>query len=115
MKTKTELLMNFSSQSLTDELERRKEFEVNDEYIDCHCRQHGHEFSEDSGIIHLMRGDPEFWELLMTSPSPRNYRIEGTRQYSPSGAIDGRLYPIYQDVLPKVNAARIAHGWEPIR
>ncbi|MCC5610973.1 hypothetical protein LC612_30550 [Nostoc sp. CHAB 5834] len=50
------------------------------------------------------------WQVLMSDLTEVPVSINGTRISSPSGAIDGSLYPAYASRLSIVNAARATVG-----
>jgi hypothetical protein len=65
--------------------------------------------------LFLMERNSELWKLLMTTPSEVPLTVNGTRQSTGSGSTDNMLYPCYRELLPEVNAARKALGWDEVR
>lgn len=63
----------------------------------------------------FMEQKPEVWKLLMTTPTDVLISVRGTRQVTGSGATDDMLYPCYRELLPEVNAARKALGWDLLK
>jgi hypothetical protein len=54
------------------------------------------------------------WRELMTKPTEVPVRLNGTRQVSGNGAIDGRLFDGYKAILGEVNAARAEIGLDRV-
>jgi len=63
-------------------------------------------------IFDLNKPNPKAWALFCSETFAPDIDISiiGTRELTASGATDGLLLPQYQEILPKVNAARKANG-----
>lgn len=60
--------------------------------------------------LYFREEKPDAWQVLMSDLTEVPVAINGTRISSPSGAIDGSLYPAYAARLSTVNEARAKVG-----
>jgi hypothetical protein len=57
---------------------------------------------------------PDAWFELVSNTTEIPVNIQGTRQVSGSGSIDGSLYPVYAERLQEANVLRSNCGLSPL-